>query len=70
MFAGSLRGVTQTLPLAIYEQFALDFDKAIAMGALLVVLSLALLLTLKLSLSYWPWQPSRRTSVSLSAPSS
>jgi molybdate transport system permease protein len=70
MFAGSLRGVTQTLPLAIYEQFAVGFDTAIAMGALLVVISLALLLTLKLSLSYWPWQPSRRTSVSLSAPSS
>jgi molybdate transport system permease protein len=70
MFAGSLRGVTQTLPLAIYEQFAVGFDTAIAMGALLVVVSLALLLTLKLSLSYWPWQPSRRTSVSLSAPSS
>jgi len=70
MFAGSLRGVTQTLPLAIYEQFAVGFDTAIAMGALLVVVSLALLLTLKLSLSYWPWQSSRRTSVSLSAPSS
>ena len=61
MFAGSLRGVTQTLPLAIYEQFALDFDTAIAMGALLVAVSLALLLSLKLILS---WQPSRRTSVS------
>jgi molybdate transport system permease protein len=67
MFAGSLRGVTQTLPLAIYEQFSLDFDTAIAMGALLVVVSLALLLSLKLALS---WQPSRQTSASLSAPSS
>jgi molybdate transport system permease protein len=72
MFAGSLRGVTQTLPLAIYEEFSLDFDTALAMGALLVVVSVALLvalklLALKLSLS---WQPSRRTSVSLSARSS
>jgi molybdate transport system permease protein len=67
MFAGSLRGVTQTLPLAIYEEFSLDFDSALAMGALLVVVSVALLLSLKLSLS---WQPSRRTSVSLSARSS
>jgi molybdate transport system permease protein len=67
MFAGSLRGVTQTLPLAIYEQFALNFDTALAMGALLVVISLALLLSLKLSLS---WQPSRRTSVSVFARSS
>jgi len=67
MFAGSLRGVTQTLPLAIYEQFSLDFDTAIAMGALLVVVSVAILLSLKLSLS---WQPSRRTSVSAFARSS
>jgi molybdate transport system permease protein len=67
MFAGSLRGVTQTLPLAIYEQFSLDFDTALAMGALLVVVSVALLFTLKLSLS---WRPFRRTSVSLVAPSS
>jgi molybdate transport system permease protein len=59
MFAGSLQGVTQTLPLAIYEQFAVDFDTAIAMGALLVVVSAALLVFLKLVLT---WQPSRRTS--------
>jgi molybdate transport system permease protein len=67
MFAGSLRGVTQTLPLAIYQEFAVDFDSALAMGALLVVVSVALLLSLKLILS---WQPSRRTSVSLFARSS
>jgi molybdate transport system permease protein len=67
MFAGSLRGVTQTLPLAIYQEFSLDFDSALAMGALLVVVSVALLLSLKLILS---WQPSRRTSVSLFARSS
>jgi molybdate transport system permease protein len=67
MFAGSLRGVTQTLPLAIYEQFSLNFDTALAMGALLVVVSVALLLALKLSLS---WHPSRRTSVSAFARSS
>jgi len=67
MFAGSLRGVTQTLPLAIYEQFSLNFDTALAMGALLVVVSLVLLLSLKLILS---WQPSRRTFASLFARSS
>jgi molybdate transport system permease protein len=67
MFAGSLRGVTQTLPLAIYEQFSLNFDTALAMGALLVVVSIALLFALKVSLS---WQPSRRTSVSAFARSS
>jgi molybdate transport system permease protein len=67
MFAGSLRAVTQTLPLAIYEQFSLDFDSALAMGALLVVVSVALLFSLKVALS---WQPSQRTSVSLFARSS
>jgi molybdate transport system permease protein len=30
MFAGSLRGVTQTLPLAVYSEFAVDFDVALA----------------------------------------
>ena len=37
MFAGSLQGVTQTLSLAIYEQFDLDFDVALAISAVLVV---------------------------------
>ena len=48
MFAGSLQGVTQTLSLAIYEQFDVDFDVALAIGALLVVVSGALLLAVKL----------------------
>ena len=67
MFAGSLQGLTQTLPLAIYEEFALDFDTALAMGALLVVVSAALLVVLKLVLT---WQPSRQTSAFLFARSS
>ena len=33
---GSLQGVTQTLSLAIYAQFDVDFDTALAIGALLV----------------------------------
>ena len=33
MFAGKLQGVTQTLSLAIYEQFDLDFDVALAISA-------------------------------------
>jgi len=65
MFAGSLQGVTQTLPLAIYEAFAINLDVALAMGALLVAISAVLLFTLRLILS---WQPSRRTSPSLFAP--
>jgi len=48
MFAGSLQGRTQTLPLAIYARFDTDFDLALSLGALLVVVSAALLLTMKL----------------------
>jgi molybdate transport system permease protein len=47
MFAGSLQGVTQTLPLAIYAEFARSFDVALAIGALLVVFSFSLLLAVK-----------------------
>ena len=48
MFAGSLQGVTQTLSLAIYEQFDLDFDVALAISAVLVAVSAGLLLLVKL----------------------
>jgi molybdate transport system permease protein len=48
MFAGSFRGVTQTVPLAIYEQFATDFPAALALSAVLVCVSGALLLSVKL----------------------
>ncbi len=66
MFAGSLQGVTQTLPLAIYAQLDIDPDVAVAIGALLVLVSLTVLLSLKL-LPSW----TRFTSASLirSAPS-
>src|SRR5437660_122000 len=47
MFAGSLRGVTQTLPLAVYAEFDANFDVALAVGGLLVLVSAALLITLK-----------------------
>jgi molybdate transport system permease protein len=47
MFAGSLPKVTQTLPLAVYAAFDVDFDVALAIGALLVLVSAALLLTVK-----------------------
>lgn len=50
MFAGSVQGVTQTLPLAIYGRFATDFPGALALSALLVAVSLGLLLTVKLLL--------------------
>jgi molybdate transport system permease protein len=48
MFAGSLQGVTQTLSLAIYQEFDVDFDSALAISGLLVVLSAVLLLSVKL----------------------
>jgi len=50
MFAGSFRGITQTAPLAIYERFGTDFTSALALSAVLVAASLALLLTVKLGL--------------------
>jgi len=52
MFAGSLQGVTQTLSLAIYEQFDLDFTVALAISALLIVISALVLLSVKL-LTRW-----------------
>jgi molybdate transport system permease protein len=66
MFAGSLQAVTQTLSLAIYRQFDVDFTQALAMGALLVVLSAAVLLTIKLVPT---WRRSSSTSPALFAPS-
>jgi molybdate transport system permease protein len=47
MFAGSLQGVTQTLPLAVYQEFDHDFHLALALGGLLVLVSAVLLVTLK-----------------------
>ena len=67
MFAGSLQGVTQTLSLAIYRQFDVDFTQALAMGALLVVLSAAVLLAIKV---VPVWRRSSSTSPALFAPSS
>lgn len=66
MFAGSLQGVTQTLSLAIYEQFDLDFDVALAISALLIVVSALVLLSVKL-LTRWRYAFG---SLTLSAPSS
>jgi molybdate transport system permease protein len=48
MFAGSFRGITQTAPLAIYDQFATDLPSALALAAVLVIISAALLLAVKL----------------------
>lgn len=48
MFAGSFQGVTQTVPLAIYDRFATDFDGALALSAVLVAVSAGILLAVKL----------------------
>src|SRR5690242_4193144 len=61
MFAGSLQGVTQTLPLAIYAEFALDFDATLAMSGVLVLISVLLLLGLRIGLT-WQTSPSKRSS--------
>ena len=49
VFAGSLSGVTQTAPLAIYERFTDDFTGALALSAVMIVLSAAILLGVKLA---------------------
>ena len=51
IFAGSLQGVTQTLPLAIYAQFEQNFDTALAISALFIIIGALLLVALKL----YPW---------------
>jgi molybdate transport system permease protein len=67
MFAGSLQGVTQTLSLAIYEQFDVDLTVALAISALLISISAAVLLFVKVvprwrseSASLIPFAASRR----------
>jgi molybdate transport system permease protein len=47
IFAGSLQGVTQTLPLDIYAQFEEDFDVALAISALFVLVGAGLLLSFR-----------------------
>ena len=60
MFAGSLQGVTQTVTLAIYQELSVDFDVALAIGALLVVLSAVALISIKMVLA-WRDSPSTST---------
>jgi molybdate transport system permease protein len=48
MFAGSFQGITQTVPLAIYDRFSTNFDSALALSAVLVGVSAAILLSVKL----------------------
>ncbi|MGZ8783744.1 MAG: molybdate ABC transporter permease subunit, partial [Gaiellaceae bacterium] len=52
MFAGSLPGLTQTAPLAIYDSLDEDFEVALALGALFVVFSILILVAAKLTPSW------------------
>ena len=66
MFAGSLQGVTQTLPLAIYYEFDANLDVALTISALFVIMTAAVLLSLKLT---GLWHASRSRSSIRSATS-
>ena len=48
LFAGNLPGRTQTMPLAIYLGFELDIGVAVALAVVLVGVSFAILLLIKL----------------------
>jgi len=53
LFAGSLPGITQTLPLAVYAEFsALNFNATLAMSALLVAVSFAILLVVRIAFNW------------------
>ena len=67
IFAGSVRGETQTLTLTIYEQLEANFDVALSIGVLMVVLSGGVLLSYKILSS---WRGSNSTSPSAFARSS
>jgi molybdate transport system permease protein len=49
MFAGSLEGRTQTLPLLVYAEFQVDLDRSLAAAAVLVVAALAVLVAVRLT---------------------
>ena len=66
IFAGSFEGVTRTAPLAIYAELDRDFDVAIALGALLVAVSIVLMAAVTLLLS---WTRSTSRSPDVFAPS-
>lgn len=57
VFAGSFQGRTQTLPLVIYAQIDRNLDVALATGALLVIVSATILISVKV-LPSWTRLPS------------
>lgn len=48
MFAGNMPGVTQTMPLAIYSSFEGDIGPALSISIVLVAISFAVILSVKL----------------------
>ena len=51
-FAGNMPGVTQTMPLAVYLALQTDLDAAVTLSVLLLLVSLGVLLSIRLS----PWR--------------
>ncbi len=57
MFAGSLQGVTETVPLSIYDSLQDDLDAALVLSAVLVVVSFTVLVVFKALLRRSPLSP-------------
>ena len=57
-FAGNLPGVTRTLPLAVYTALQSDLDAAAVLAVLLLLISAALLIALRLAPQTLPWSRS------------
>ena len=53
IFAGSFRGVTETAPLAIYGELDSDVNAALALSAVLVLISFAVLAGVKAATRRW-----------------
>jgi molybdate transport system permease protein len=68
IFAGNVHGKTQTLTLAVYEELDSNFDVALAIGVLLVLLSALVLISYKL-LSTWRGSTSTSLSSFVRSPS-
>ena len=47
IFAGSFRGVTQTIPLAIFAEFQRDLDAAVALSVLVLGFAFAVILAVR-----------------------
>jgi molybdate transport system permease protein len=56
LFAGNFPGRTQTMPTAIYLGFERDLDSALTLSAILVLISLASLFTVKIALDSPAWR--------------